>query len=94
MESSNTPVETASEPPPQGWAGVLGMAIAILTLVIPTFAIAYYSSPSPQDALLLPTPEKTTEKTTDLSPEQVYPRVYPSQRLAMKRSKLYSSPQK
>jgi hypothetical protein len=92
MESSNTPVETASEPPPQGWSGILGMAIAILTLVIPTFAIAYYSSPSPQDALLLPTRELPITESTPSSQQ-----VQPTQPLAMKRSKLsklYSSPQK
>lgn len=59
MESSEPSIQTTSEPPTQRWAGILGMAIAILTLVIPTLAIVYYSSPNPRDSIL-----RTTLPTT------------------------------
>ncbi|WP_071525306.1 hypothetical protein [Spirulina subsalsa] len=49
MESSG-PSANASEPPSK-WAAILGTAIAILTIAIPTLVIAYYSSPVPVETL-------------------------------------------
>ncbi|MBR8829406.1 MAG: hypothetical protein DSM107014_16160 [Gomphosphaeria aponina SAG 52.96 = DSM 107014] len=43
MESSG-PSNKTSELPHHPWAEVLGTAIAIMTLIIPILAIAYYSS--------------------------------------------------
>lgn len=66
MESSDPSIKTTSEsptPPTQRWAGILGMAIAILTIVIPTLAIVYYSSPNSRDSVLK-TIQRTTRRTT------------------------------
>ncbi|MGK7924100.1 MAG: hypothetical protein AB4290_02405 [Spirulina sp.] len=62
------PSKTASEPPTQGWAGILGIAIAVLTLVIPTLVIAYYSSPSPKNPVLRTTLPQTRPKTRTKTP--------------------------
>jgi hypothetical protein len=44
MESSDSSVKMTLDLPTQRWARIVGIAIAVLTLAIPTFAIAYYSS--------------------------------------------------
>ncbi|MDY6781505.1 MAG: hypothetical protein SW833_02955 [Cyanobacteriota bacterium] len=51
MESSGSPVP-APDPPNCGWARIIGTAIAILTLAVPTLAIARYSSSGSPDTLL------------------------------------------
>ncbi len=43
MESSS-PSGKVSEPPAHRWTHVMGIAIAILTLMVPILIIAYYSS--------------------------------------------------
>ncbi|MEA5512009.1 hypothetical protein VB715_19740 [Crocosphaera sp. UHCC 0190] len=43
MESSS-PSGKVSEPPTHRWSHFMGTAIAILTLTLPLFVIAYYSS--------------------------------------------------
>ncbi|MDJ0599206.1 MAG: hypothetical protein QNJ37_10250 [Crocosphaera sp.] len=43
MESSS-PSGKVSEPPAHRWTHVMGIAIAVLTLILPIFVIAYYSS--------------------------------------------------
>lgn len=53
MESSGSPAN-ASEPPNHRWARIIGTAIAILTLTVPTLAIAYYSSSNNRTPLLAP----------------------------------------
>lgn len=35
----------SSEQPPQRWENIFGMAIALLTLLLPLWAIGYYSQP-------------------------------------------------
>jgi len=50
MESSATS-SNASEPPPHRWARIMGTAIAILTLALPLWVIAYYSSEVRVDSL-------------------------------------------
>ncbi|MEL4895826.1 hypothetical protein [Crocosphaera sp. Alani8] len=45
MESSS-PSGKATEPPAHRWTHVMGIAIAILTLIVPVLVIAYYSSNS------------------------------------------------
>ncbi|MEC4805415.1 MAG: hypothetical protein SAJ12_14605 [Jaaginema sp. PMC 1079.18] len=53
MESSGSPAN-ASEPPNHRWARAIGTAIAIVTLTVPTLAIAYYSSSNNRMPLLPP----------------------------------------
>ncbi|MDY7016588.1 MAG: hypothetical protein SVX43_23935 [Cyanobacteriota bacterium] len=55
MESSGSPAN-ASDPPNHRWARIIGTAIALLTLTVPTLAIARYSSPSDRPDSLLPNP--------------------------------------
>ncbi|MGK7958744.1 MAG: hypothetical protein AB4063_26310 [Crocosphaera sp.] len=43
MESSS-PSGRINEPPGHGWTHFIGIAIAMLTLVVPILVIAYYSS--------------------------------------------------
>ncbi|MBE9118438.1 hypothetical protein IQ249_21330 [Lusitaniella coriacea LEGE 07157] len=50
MESSESSANSA-EPPSHRWARIVGTAIALLTLTVPTFAIAYYSLGSNNEAL-------------------------------------------
>jgi len=50
MESSG-PSAKYSDPQPHRWAEILGTAIALLTLTLPLFVIAYYSSSSSVDVL-------------------------------------------
>ena len=50
MESSS-PSGNATEPPQHRWAKIMGTAIALLTLTLPPFVIAYYSSNSNVEAL-------------------------------------------
>jgi|GEM_PF-1264091 len=50
MESSGSSANS-SDPPSHRWAKIIGTAIAILTLTVPTAIIAYYSS-STRDSLL------------------------------------------
>ncbi|HEY9606638.1 MAG TPA: hypothetical protein V6C85_33825 [Allocoleopsis sp.] len=45
MESSS-PSANSSDPHPNKWAELMGTAIALLTLTLPLFVIAYYSSSS------------------------------------------------
>lgn len=45
MESSGTSTKTAN-PVPDRWSKIIGFAIAFLTLTLPVFIIAYYSSSS------------------------------------------------
>jgi hypothetical protein len=49
MELSGSPAN-ASDPPNHRWAGILGTAIAIFTLIVPTLAIAHYSSLDNRDS--------------------------------------------
>lgn len=44
---SGSQVETLTEPPPSRLASVVGTLIALVTLVLPVAAIAYYSSAPP-----------------------------------------------
>ncbi len=44
MESSSSPSANSSELPANRWAEILGTMIAILTLALPVFAIANFSS--------------------------------------------------
>jgi|GEM_PF-1294961 len=46
MESGSR-VETLTEPPPSRLANFVGIVIALVTLVLPMVAIAYYSSMPP-----------------------------------------------
>ncbi|MCH2243884.1 MULTISPECIES: hypothetical protein [Crocosphaera] len=43
MESSS-PSGKVPEPPAHRWTNVMGIAIAMLTLIVPILVIAYYSS--------------------------------------------------
>ncbi|MDJ0845842.1 hypothetical protein [Crocosphaera sp.] len=43
MESSS-PSGKVSEPPAHRWTHIMGIAIAMLTLIVPILVIAYYSS--------------------------------------------------
>jgi hypothetical protein len=48
---SGSQIETLTEPPPSRLANVIGTLIALMTLVLPVAAIAYYSSnPPPSSA--------------------------------------------
>ncbi|MGC8714423.1 MAG: hypothetical protein ACP5RH_18705 [Leptodesmis sp.] len=46
MESSSQPGSPSSNPRPDRLADVVGTVIAILTLVLPTLVISYYSNSS------------------------------------------------
>ncbi|HEY9904122.1 MAG TPA: hypothetical protein V6D43_17115 [Candidatus Sericytochromatia bacterium] len=50
MESSS-PSANASDPHPHRWAEIMGTIIALLTLTLPLFVIASYSSSSSVDIL-------------------------------------------
>lgn len=54
----------SSEPPPHRWANLLGSAIALMTLMLPALAIAYYSTTDltafDQPPGLIPTWSQTT----------------------------------
>ncbi len=47
MQSGEYPVRS-SEPPAQRWENLFGMAIALLTLLLPLWVIGYYSQPDLQ----------------------------------------------
>ncbi len=61
MESSS-PSGKVSEPPAHRWTHVMGTVIAIVTLTLPIFIIAYYSSnraqPLPQTPPYLDNPRE------------------------------------
>ncbi|MBE9103215.1 hypothetical protein [Vacuolonema iberomarrocanum] len=46
MESGSR-IETSTEPPPSRLANFAGVVIALITLVLPVVAIAYYSAMPP-----------------------------------------------
>jgi len=50
MESSG-PSANSSDPNPHRWAEILGTLIALLTLTLPLYVIAHYSSGSSADIL-------------------------------------------
>ncbi len=60
MESSS-PSGKVTEPPAHRWTHFMGIAIAILTLIVPVFVIAYYSSnqanSSPSPGVYLDNPQ-------------------------------------
>ncbi|MBD1920850.1 hypothetical protein H6F77_07090 [Microcoleus sp. FACHB-831] len=49
MESSGSSANASDQPPPR-WAEILGTVIAVVTLTLPVFAIANYSSSSSVEA--------------------------------------------
>ncbi|MDJ0510085.1 MAG: hypothetical protein QNJ64_12655 [Crocosphaera sp.] len=61
MESSS-PSGKVSEPPAHRWTNLMGIAIAMITLILPMFVIAYYSSnqanPSKSTHLYLDNPQE------------------------------------
>ncbi|NEO27220.1 MAG: hypothetical protein F6K03_10070 [Kamptonema sp. SIO4C4] len=66
MESSGLSTN-ASEPPSHRWSRIIGTTIALLTLIIPTLAIAYYSSPVSVESL----PRRMSHRPASIHPDTV-----------------------
>ncbi|HEY9893189.1 MAG TPA: hypothetical protein V6D37_15550 [Candidatus Sericytochromatia bacterium] len=49
--ASSSPSANSSDPHPDRWAEIMGTVIALLTLTLPVFVIASYSSSSSVDVL-------------------------------------------
>jgi hypothetical protein len=58
MQSDSQPASNSDRPPPDGLVNLIGSAIALLTLLLPLLAIAYYS---PSTVENLPPPSYNTE---------------------------------